>query len=68
MKAKVNLVENKAKCKFMNPKSKKFKKLNHFHSSPNANFFQSKLLNLPPSNSKPLVRRLMEDSATSAGE
>ena len=37
MKAKVNLVENKPKRKFMNPKGKKFKKPNHFHSSPHAN-------------------------------
>ena len=37
MKAKVNLVEDKLKCKFMNPRSKKFKKPNHFHSSPHAN-------------------------------
>ena len=37
MKAKVNLVKDKPKHKFMNPKGKKFKKPNHFHSSPNAN-------------------------------
>ena len=37
MKAKVNLVEVKLKRKFMNPKSKKFKKPNHFRSSPHAN-------------------------------
>jgi len=33
MKAKVDLVEDKSKRKFINLKSKKFKKLNHFHSS-----------------------------------
>jgi len=37
MKAKVNLVKDKPKCKFMNPKGKKFKKPNLFHSSPHAN-------------------------------
>jgi len=42
MKAKVNLVEDKPKYKFMNPKGKKFKKPNHFHSSPhtNSSFFK----------------------------
>ena len=34
MKAKVNLMEDKPKRKFMNPKGKKFKQPNHFHSSP----------------------------------
>ena len=34
MKAKVNLVEDKPKRKFINPKGKKFKKPNHFYSSP----------------------------------
>jgi len=34
MKAKVNLMKDKPKHKFMNPKGKKFKKPNHFHSSP----------------------------------
>ena len=37
LKVKVNLVEDKSKRKFMNPKGKKFKKPNHFHSSPHAN-------------------------------
>ena len=37
MKAKVNLVEDNSKRKFMNPKGKKFKKPNHFHSSPHTN-------------------------------
>jgi len=32
MKAKVNLVEDKPKRKFMNPKGYKFKKPNRFHS------------------------------------
>jgi len=42
MKAKVNLMEDKPKRKFMNPNGKKFKKPNHFHSSPYANsFFQT---------------------------
>ena len=43
MKAKVNLVENKPKHKFMNSKSKKFKKSNHFHSSPHGNSSSFKL-------------------------
>ena len=42
MKAKVNLVEDKLKCKFMNPKGKKFKKPNHFYYSPHANSFSFK--------------------------
>ena len=37
IKIKANLVEDKPKPKFMNPKGKKFKKPNHFHSSPHAN-------------------------------
>jgi len=37
MKAKVNLVEDKPKHKVMNPKDKKFKKPNDFHSSTHAN-------------------------------
>ena len=37
MKGKVNLVEDKPERKFMNPKGKKIKKPNHFHSSPHAN-------------------------------
>jgi len=42
IKAKVNLVEGKPKHKFMNPKSKKFKKPNHFHSSLHANSYSFK--------------------------
>jgi len=38
MKDKVNLMEDEPKHKFINPKGKKFKKPNHFHSSPYANF------------------------------
>ena len=34
MKAKLNLVEDKPKHRFMNSKDKKFKKPNHFHYSP----------------------------------
>ena len=68
MKAKVNLVEDKLKRKFMNPKGKKLKKPNHFHSFSMLAFLLSNLLNLPPSNLKPLARRLMEDSVTSAEE
>ena len=41
MKAKVNLLEDKPKRKFMNPKGKKFKKPNHFHSSPYTGSFSS---------------------------
>ena len=56
MKAKVNLVKDKPKCKFMNPKGKKFKKPNHFHSSPHANFsfkhFQSSFFKLRTSDQK----------------
>ena len=37
LSVKVNLVEDKSKRKFLNPKGKKFKKPNHFHSSPHAN-------------------------------
>ena len=37
MKDKVNLMEDEPKHKFINPKGKKFKKPNHFHSSPHAN-------------------------------
>ena len=36
LKGKVNLVEDKSKRKFMNPKGKKFKTPKHFHSSPRA--------------------------------
>ena len=64
MKAKVNLVEDKSKRKFMNPKS----------TNP-INFILllmqtllSNLFNLPLSNLKPLVRRPMKDSAISTGE
>jgi len=46
MKAKLNLVKDKPKRKFMNPNDKKFKKLNHFHSSPHANSSSFKLFNL----------------------
>jgi len=34
MKVKVNLEEDKFKRKFLDPKGKKSKKPNHFHSSP----------------------------------
>jgi len=53
LKAKVNLEEDKPKRKFMNPKGKKFKKPNHFHSSPHATYSSFK-----PSQSssfKPLI-------------
>ena len=60
MKAKVKLVEDKSKHKFVTPKGKKSKKSNHSSSS--------NLLNLPPLNPKLLARGLVEDSATSAGE
>ena len=43
MKAKMNLVEDKPKRKFMTPKGKKFKKPNHIHSSPYVNSSSSKL-------------------------
>ena len=43
MKAKVNLIEDKPKHKFMKPNGKKFKKYNHFHSSPQANSTSFKL-------------------------
>ena len=61
-------MEDKPKRKFMNFKDKKFKKLNHFHSSSHATPFFSYILNLPPSNPKPLVRKWMEDFATSTRE
>jgi len=68
MEAKVNLVENNPKHKFMNPKGKKFKKPSYFHSSPHANSSFFRLFILHPLNPKSLARRLMEDSAISAGE
>ena len=47
-------------------------KVNLMEDKPKRKFMQtlllSNLLNLPPSNPKPLARRLMEDSATSAEE
>ena len=64
----MNLVEDKPKRKFMNPKGKKFKKPNRFHSSPPANFSSFKPSQSSSSNPKPLTRRLIEDSAMSAKE
>ena len=68
MKAKVTLVEDKSKRKFMNPKGNKFKKPIIFILLPTQTLLLSYLLNLPPLNSKLFVRRPMEDSATSAEE
>ena len=68
MKAKVNLVEDKSKRKFMNPKGKKFKILIIFILLPMKTLLLSNLLNLPPSNPKPLARRKIEDFFTSAEE
>ena len=52
----------------MNLKGEKFKKPNQFYSSPHANSFSFKLSQFPLSNSKPLLKRLMEDYAMSYGE
>jgi len=68
MKAKVNLVEDKAKCKFINPKGKKFKNPIIFILLPMQTLLLSNLLNLPPSYPKPLIKRLMEDSVMSIEE
>ena len=53
MKAKVNFVKDKPKRKFMNPKGKKFKKSNHFHSSPYIN--SSSFQHLQSSSFKPKI-------------
>ena len=68
IKGKVNLVEDKPKRKFMNPRGKKFKKPNHFHSSSYANSSSFKPSQSSFFKPKTLAKRLMEDSATSVEE
>jgi len=68
LKAKVNLMEDNPKRKFMNPKGKKLKKPNQFHSSPHANSSSFKPLQISSFKPKTFGQKSMKDSAMSVGE